>query len=273
MRLGQPGHVSAAERDSRITHQSSPGPTNLSSVRQPARPGSPSLAQHRDPVGCRQRIVQLVGDQDNRGAGVGKLPGHLEQQLCFRRSEHPVGSSSRSILASPPSALTNSSRCLSDTDSRPARWSGSSGSPMRSLRTLVRSRISRGAAGHPAERAMFSATVRAGTEVKCWWTIPMPRARATRGVVIRCRSHRRPGLTGVRAHQPIRDMHQGGLPGAVFPQKGMHFARGQHEIDPAQRMHGAESLLDAAQARAPVSHQRPVGWSWKSHSSSNCSAR
>jgi hypothetical protein len=28
---------------------------------------------------------------------------------------------------------------------------------------------------------MFSATVSAGTDVKCWWTIPMPWARLSRG--------------------------------------------------------------------------------------------
>jgi hypothetical protein len=33
-----------------------------------------------------------------------------------------------------------------------------------------------------------------------------------------------PDLTGVWPHQPIRDMHQGGLPGPVFPQQRMHLA-------------------------------------------------
>ena len=78
-----------------------------------------------------------------------------------------VGSSSRRIRASPARALTISSRCLSDTESRPARWSGSSGSPIRSLSERVRSRISCGTAGHPAASATFSATVSAGTDVKC----------------------------------------------------------------------------------------------------------
>jgi hypothetical protein len=49
----------------------------------------------------------------------------------------------------------------------------------------VRSRISCGFPGQPADRATFSATVRAGTEVKCWCTIPMPSTRAARGLATR----------------------------------------------------------------------------------------
>ena len=30
-------------------------------------------------------------------------------------------------------------------------------------------------------RTMFSATVKTGTSMKCWWTMPMPRAMASDG--------------------------------------------------------------------------------------------
>ena len=93
----------------------------------------------------------------------------------------PVGSSSSSTRASAASAFTISRRCSSATGRVPARASGSSGRLSRSARALTRVLSSRGRTSHPAKSAMFSATVSAGIEVKCWCTRPIPASRASRG--------------------------------------------------------------------------------------------
>ena len=89
--------------------------------------------------------------------------------------------------------------------------------------------------------------------------MPIPRARATRGVAIRRVTPSRRIYAGIGPHQAVRHMHQGGLAGAVLSQQGMHFPWCQHEIDPAQRMHGAESLVDSGKLEHRGHDQRPVG--------------
>ncbi len=68
-------------------------------------------------------------------------------------------------------------------------------------------------------------------------------------------------------------VHQGRLAGTVLTQERVELAGHQREIGPAQCLHGAEALPDAAERENRRSGHRPVGWSWNSHSSSNRSAR
>jgi hypothetical protein len=51
-------------------------------------------------------------------------------------------------------------------------------------------------------------------------------------------------LPAIGLNEPERDAHQGGLPGAVLSEERVQFSFGQNEIGPAQRVHGAESLID-----------------------------
>ena len=133
-------------------------------------------------VGRGECLVQLVRDRHGRAA-----PGCEAAEVTPRRSptsagaSTAVGSSSRRNRASAASAFTISSRCLRATLRCSTRASGSRGRPARSLASFTRRRSRAGATGHPAVSATFSATVNAGTDVKCWWTIPIPSRRASRG--------------------------------------------------------------------------------------------
>ena len=77
---------------------------------------------------------------------------------------------------------------------------------------------------------MFSATVRTGTSMKCWWTMLIPRAIASDGPV---------SLTSVPSMrilpssggEPVEDVHQGGLAGAVLAEQRVDLTRPDVQID------------------------------------------
>jgi hypothetical protein len=56
-----------------------------------------------------------------------------------------------------------------------------------------------------------------------------------------------PHRSGIGADQAIRHVHESGFAGAVLTQECMQLSAGQRKIGPAQRLHRAESLLDADQ--------------------------
>ena len=104
---------------------------------------------------------------------------------------------------------------------------------------------------------MFSATVRAGIDVKCWCTMPMPRRRAATGDGPGPGDAVRPRLARVRAEQAVGDVHQSGLAGAVLAQQPVDLAGRQNEIGSAERLHGAETLGDGSELEG--------GQGWRSH--------
>ncbi len=62
--------------------------------------------------------------------------------------------------------------------------------------------------------------------MKCWWTMLMPRAMASLGpldVDLGTPSSRIVTLVGPR--EPVQDVHERGLAGAVLAQQGMDLAR------------------------------------------------
>jgi hypothetical protein len=71
-----------------------------------------------------------------------------------------------------------------------------------------------------------------------------------------------PHRTSIRTNQPIRDVHERSLSGAVLAEERMDLALTKRKIGSAQCLHGAESLLDAGQLE-DWRHldQSPVGWS------------
>ena len=77
-------------------------------------------------------------------------------------------------------------RCWMPTDRSPTSTSGSISNPSWRARSRIRPSaflVSRktGFAMVSLPRTMFSATEKTGTSMKCWWTIPMPRAIASDG--------------------------------------------------------------------------------------------
>jgi len=97
-----------------------------------------------------------------------------------------VGSSRISTLASLERALMISTRCCTPTGSSPTSLSGSTCSPNRSERSRTFSAALRRLSTPGREvcswpSITFSATVKTGTSMKCWWTMPMPAAMASPG--------------------------------------------------------------------------------------------
>jgi hypothetical protein len=52
-------------------------------------------------------------------------------------------------------------------------------------------------------------------------------------------------FTGIRARQAICDMHQRRFPRTILTEERVDFTGVQEKIDPAQRVHGAESFVYA----------------------------
>ena len=79
---------------------------------------------------------------------------------------------------------------------------------------------------------MFSATVMTGMSMKCWCTIPMPRVIAscgelmTTGFARRCRISPSSGVV-----EPVEDVHQRRLAGAVLAEQRVHLAAAEVEVD------------------------------------------
>ena len=101
-------------------------------------------------------------------------------------------------------------------------------------------------------RVTFSATVNTGTSMKCWCTIPMPAAMASLGEWNWTVFAVEQDLALVGLQQPVQDVHQGRLAGAVLAEQGVHLARGHRKIDPVVGHQRAEPLGDALQLKFHV---------------------
>ena len=78
---------------------------------------------------------------------------------------------------------------------------------------------------------MFSATVMTGMSMKCWCTIPIPRSIASlgRGYVHGLAVDQ--DLALVRAVEPVEDVHERRLAGAVLAEERVHLAAAEVEVD------------------------------------------
>ena len=75
--------------------------------------------------------------------------------------------------------------------------------------------------------------------------MPMPSRRVRRGDSAGPHDPADAHDARVRPHQPGGDVHQRGLAGAVLAEQRVQLAGEQREIGPAQRVHGAEALVDS----------------------------
>ena len=106
---------------------------------------------------------------------------------------------------------------------------------------------------------MFSATVITGMSMKCWCTMPIPASIASFGELERDAA--RP-LTRISPSsglvEPVEDVHQRRLAGAVLAEQRVHLAAAQVEVDVVVRDDSGEVLRDPAQLedRTLVSHAR-----------------
>ena len=93
----------------------------------------------------------------------------------------------------------------------------------------------------------FSVTVKTGISMKCWCTMPMPgrhrvaRAAERHGLVVD------EDLALVRLVQPVQDVHQRGLAGAVLAEQRMDLAGLDDQVDGIVGDQRAEALGDRAE--------------------------
>ena len=86
-----------------------------------------------------------------------------------------------------------------------------------------------------------------GTSMKCWCTIPMPSAIASSGEAMSTRCAVHDDLALVRGGQPVEDVHQRRLAGAVLAEERVHLAALQVEPDVVGRDDAGVPLRDPAQ--------------------------
>ena len=105
---------------------------------------------------------------------------------------------------------------------------------------------------------MFSATVITGISMKCWCTIPTPASIAALG---------EPSCTGlpaitdlalVRVVEPVEDVHQRRLAGAVLAEQGVDLALPQVEVDVVVRDDAREALRDVAHLEHGAGRSRAI---------------
>ena len=94
---------------------------------------------------------------------------------------------------------------------------------------------------------MFSVTVIGRTSMKCWWTMPMPSAMASRGARISRTLTVDEDVAAVGRVEAVGDAHRRRLAGAVFADDRVDSAGGDGDVEVIVRQHGAEALRDAAQ--------------------------
>ena len=124
--------------------------------------------------------------------------------------------------------------------------------PERSEMCLTRAAASTRSSEHPSWWArppstMFSATVMTGMSMKCWCTIPIPSAIASRGEAISTRPAVHEDLALVRGGEPVEDVHERRLAGAVLAEQGVHLAAPEVELDVVGGDDPGVPLRDAAQ--------------------------
>ena len=157
-------------------------------------------------------------------------------------------------------------RCWMPTDSSPTMASGSISNPSCRARSRIRPSdlcVSRkiGLAIVSLPRTMFSATVKTGTSMKCWWTMPIPRAMASDGEAMLDGLAVEQDLALVRGEQPVQDVHERALAGAVLAEQGVDLARLDGQVDAVVGDDAGEALGDAAHLEGgrPWRGQRPPG--------------
>ena len=84
-----------------------------------------------------------------------------------------------------------------------------------------------------------------GMSMKCWCTIPIPRSIASRGESMQNRLAVQPDLALVGVVEPVEDVHEGRLAGAVLAEERVHLALGELEVDAVVGEDSREPLRDS----------------------------
>ena len=90
--------------------------------------------------------------------------------------------------------------------------------------------------------------------MKCWWTMLMPRAIASAGPLIVTGLPSSSDLALVGRGQPVQDVHQGRLAGAVLAEQRVDLAGPDVEVDPVVCDDARIALRDAAHLQRGGGH-------------------
>ena len=238
------------------------------------------VAQHRDAVGDAQHFVQLVADKDDRQPLLLQVAQIAEQLVGLLRRQHGgrlVEDQDAGVVIERLEdfdALALADRKILDARRRVEGDAKVLGGGATRACAAARSRWKPPA----SPRITFSVTVSGAARAKCWVTMPMPRAMASRGARMWANWPLTHTLAGVGMVEAVEDAHERALARAVFAQQGMDFALVQRKIDVVIGHQRAKALGDAGHFdglhgswSVCVSVQWCSGkWQWCSVSVSHC---
>ena len=194
---------------------------------------------------CVTRRIVLPGARE----GAQLVEERAAPRSASARRSARRGSGSRRRGAAP----SGSPRAASGrrAESRPARRDRASASWLsreaREARARGRPRLAPSARPRSCPSTRFSSTVMVSTSMKCWCTMPIPAAIASRGLADRDGAAVDPDLAGVGRGAAVEDAAQRRLPGAVLADQAVDRAAREAERDRAVGVHRAEALVDAAE--------------------------
>ncbi len=206
-----------------------------------------TLAQDRDEVAERERLVELVRDEDHGLALLLQPVEHLRQlgDALWRQHRRRLVEDQHARAAPErlddldlllvPEGEVDRPRVGVDVD---AEQLGELG------QALPRTRLVEPQPARLSPSIRFSSTVSAGISAECWWTVPIPRSSA----VARGRDRRLDALdedrAGVGAVQAGEDPDQRRLAGAVLAEQAVNLAPPERQVDPVVGEHSGEGLRD-----------------------------
>ena len=238
-RTGRPTIISA--RSASVAVFGSPSPTILPSRSTLIRSATSSTS------------LQLVGDEDQRLAGVAERPddaeelGHLLRRQHRRRLVEDEHARRAEQHLDDLDALLQADRHLLDDRVGVDLEAVLGADRAHLLARLVRCRGGRARRVGSTPSTTFSATVNTGTSMKCWCTMPMPAWIASLASRKCDRLAVDEDFALVGPVEAAEDVHQGGFAGAVFAEQAEDFAGPDFQVDVGVGDDLAEALGDAAQ--------------------------
>ena len=233
-----------------------------------------ALSQNRDVVGVCERVTKLVRDENHSAIRRGEIARPTQQRRGIVRREYGSRFVENEDTHVTRERLEDLDALLRTDGEAPTTASGSAASPVRSLSSATRARADRASYFPLPPSATFSATVIAGTREKCCWTIPIPAARASRGVSRRLRVPATRTTPASGADQPIGDAHERRLPGPVLSEQRMDGPSTYDKRCVVQSLHCAKAFDNPLELErnGGVGAHRPVGASMKLHGRSSSPA-
>ena len=191
-----------------------------------------AAAQDRRGVAKPLHLVELVADVENRAAFALEPFEHDEELVGFLRRQHRgrlIENQQLRILHQRAHDLD----ALALADRQPPHLAVRvrAASRRRATPRPAAPKSRRTIRSAPSPSATFSATVRFSNSEKCWNTMPMPSARACEGPASSIFSPQPAQFARRRLHEPVHDLDQRRLAGAVLAEQRVNFGRKEVDAD------------------------------------------